>query len=218
MTSPLLSLFGYSTRNVVDREARARTALSLIERAMQGEVERRTVEEVPVVGTASRVVGYQHLGPRGGRAVVVRTMIHEIDASTSLLLARDALEALLSPSWTRSDREHAEATATALALLASEAHPEGTMYAGFLQSSLGPVRSEYATSGGPAEWRSSPLEGCVVSDTLEGVLVDLEKPKNHGRTPVAVTLSQIRSTLRKGHAERLGPMDRLRYAQLARRT
>lgn len=217
MTSALLSLFGYTTRSVVDREAQARNALSLVERAMRGEVERRIVEDMPVVGTASRAVTYRHLGPKGGRAVAVRTMIKDIDAATSLLLARNALESLISPSWSRSDREHAEATAIALALLASDRHPEGTIYAGFIRSPLGPARSEYAENGTPTKWSTSPIDDCIVAETLEGLLVDLEKPRDHGRTPVTVTLSQVRCTLRKGHAMSMGPMDRLRYAQLARR-
>lgn len=219
MTDTLLSLFGYSTRSVPDREPLARRALLQVERSLRGEgALRRTVEDLPAVGTATRCVSHHFPGPRGGKGVVVRMMGMDLDGAASLSLARNALECLLSPSWSRNERERVGATATALGLLAHDVHPDATLCAGFTKGPCGPARSEWMTEGATRSWIGVPLgEEIQVADTPDGVLIDLEKPRDHGRIALAVTLSQVRMTVRREWAMHLNAVERLRYAQLARR-
>jgi hypothetical protein len=220
VNEPLLALHSHTFNSAVDRDELVRIGLVMIGRAEKGVAEPRSIEgHTTIVGTATRCTSHHFSGPRGGRAVVVSVVGTTMDAASSLSLARTALESLLSPSWSASDKDHAQAVMVACGLLAMEARPDAELWGGFQHGPTGPNRAECLARGrGASAWiGTNALNGAFVADCLPGIAVDVEKPRNHGMTAHTITLTQNRRIVRRETAMALNAMERLRYAQLARR-
>lgn len=221
MTRPMIAL--HRQRMVSEAQASRRDrligiAIRCVERAMNGPRTARIVHDViPVIGTARLRTSFHYDGPRGGRAVVVAVMGTAPRDDDPLELAAEALEAMVAPRWTRDDRIQVELVARACALLAHDAAPHGTMWAGFPGGPTGAFRSEATTNPVPDPWAEAVDLGlAVIAECPPSISVDIDTPRDHGRVPHMVTLSQNHALLNPPSVAKMTPMDRLRYAQLAR--
>lgn len=224
MTGPLIALYDGVLMELGRRDERISRALTAVERALAGSFASSVRDQRINVGIADQCTSFMFVGPRGGRAVIIRVMGlngQTFDPEEMLSTAHRALLEMISPTWMMEDKTHAHQVALACALAAHEAAPDDMMWAGFPPGPTGDVRADrmpgrdgriVAPATNP--WRSGDLVGITPASCLPSIMVGIDNPRNHGRIPIAITLRQAFRTLHPQGLERLDAVARLRLHAL----